>query len=326
MRAIWQLIGLALVTLMIGLASCTPAIPADDQAIDEAIPPLERVDLTDGQPLQVVATTSIIGDVVGNVGGDQISLMVMMEAGQDPHSYEPTAREMADLGEADVIFVNGFGLEEGLLESIEAVAVGIPLVPVSVGIEPLPLGDHDDHDHAEGDPHVWLDPTNVIVWTGNIADTLGTLDPAHHDEYEANATAYINLLTELDVDIKSQVANISETDRLLVTNHEALGYFATRYGFEIVGAVIAGGGTDTEPSARDIATLVEVIEGRNAPAIFIETTVSESLAEVVAGEVGREVAVLTLYTGSLGTAGSGAETYLGMMRVNANTIVEGLTE
>jgi ABC-type Zn uptake system ZnuABC Zn-binding protein ZnuA len=312
-----------------------------------ALPHLEPVALGEGEKLRVVASTNIVGDVVSQVGGDALDLTVLMELGQDPHSFEPTPVDLAAIESAHVVFVNGLDLEEELLNVIEAQEGETPLVPVSAGIEPRAFehedehehegesheeeleeeeehGEHREHAHESGDPHTWMDPHNVQIWVSNVAEVLSELDPAKTDTYQANAATYVEQLEELDAYIRQQVSRIPEGERKLVTNHESFGYFADRYGFEVVGTVFVGASELAEPAAGDMAALVDTIEAEGARAIFVETTVSDELAGVIAAEVGYDVGVFTLYTGSLGEPGSGADSYLGMMQSNADAIVAGL--
>ncbi len=324
----------------------------DDHDHEEAaaemlmLPELTSAELQDA-PLAVVATTSIIGDVVAQVGGDAIDLTTLMGPGQDPHSYEPGAQELTSVASADVIFLNGWGLEEGLADDIETIAEGALIVEISAGIEPLEFGadehdhdeehadeDHDEeeehaedeHDHSGADPHVWLSVTNVNQWTENVEEVLSALDPANADTYHANAEAYLAELAELAAYADEQLALVPDDNRYLVTNHDAFGYFAHDYNFEVIGTVIPGSSTLSEPSASDLAELIEEMEYHEVCTIFTETTVSDSLAQTVSAELDEcdEVTVAPLYTGALGPADSGADTYLTMMQTNIDTIVEGL--
>jgi manganese/iron transport system substrate-binding protein len=310
----------------------TGAVPASAGATggksnpgrDTRLPDLRAANLTGGQKLRVLATTGIVGDVVKNVAGDLVELTVLIGPGQDPHTYQPTPKDIAAIERANVVFINGFHLEEGLESTIDAAAGnGSPVVSVSAGIQPHPSS-NVDHGQATGDPHVWFDPANVKVWTSNIAESLSALDPANAADYQANAAAYAHQLDELDATIRAQVALIPAERRKLVTDHEALGYFADRYGFQVLGAVIPSVSTSAEPSAGDLAALVEVIRAQGVPAIFIGTTTNPKVADLVARETGAQV--LPLHTGETGASGSGAETYLGMMRGNVDTIVKGLTK
>ena len=315
------LLGLALLTL----GACTAGGAAGDggqAAAEQPIEDLAAVPLADGERLQVIATTSIVGDVVSQVGGDLIELRVLAAPGQDPHSYEPTARDVASIEGAHIIFVNGFDLEETLLQTLRTAGAGTPLIAVSDGVSALPADGGDDHGGA--DPHVWMNPLNVVTWTQNIAAALGALDPPHAAQYEENAAAYADDLRALDASIAAQVEHIPEDRRRIVTNHRSLAYFAERYGFEVVGTVYAGAAELAEPNARDLATLVQVMQEQGVSAIFVDTSVSADLAEVAAQEAGTGVRVYTLYTGSLGEPGSGADSYIGMMQANIATLVEAL--
>jgi manganese/iron transport system substrate-binding protein len=305
---------------------------------DTRLPDLRAASLASGQKLRVLATTGIVGDVVKNVAGDLVELTTLIGPGQDPHTYQPTPKDIGAIERANVVFTNGFHLEEGLESTIDAAAGnGSPVVSVSAGIQPRqpnqqsasaqgtpPASTAERSDHAAGDPHVWFDPVNVKIWTSNIAESLSALDPANAAVYQANAAAYARQLDELDATIRAQVALIPTDRRKLITDHEALGYFADRYGFQVLGAVIPSVSTSAEPSAGDLAALVEVIRAQGVPAIFIGTTTNPKVAELVARETGAQV--LPLHTGETGASGSGAETYLGMMRANVDTIVKGLTK
>ncbi|MFP4331126.1 MAG: metal ABC transporter substrate-binding protein, partial [Spirochaetaceae bacterium] len=213
------------------------------------------------------------------------------------------------------------------------------VVPVSVGITILG-GDHDhddhdhddhdhdhDHDHAAGDPHFWFDPTNVILWAENIAEALRAADPANSSIYEANRDAYIAELEALDLEIRQQVSSIPRNRRKLVVDHVALTYFADEYGFEIIGEVIPSVSDQAEPSARHIARLAEVIREEDASAIVVGGTAGRglrNLVDAVVEEVGREVAIVEILTGSLAPEGSRGDSYLEFARYNTEQIVSAL--
>jgi ABC-type Zn uptake system ZnuABC Zn-binding protein ZnuA len=268
----------------------------------------------------VIATTSIIGDVVAQIGGDSVTLTVLLPAGIDPHSYEPAAADAARMRNADVIFSNGLNFEQGLQPNLDALAGVVPVIAVSDGVDLIASSEH-----ASGDPHTWQNPTNVIVWTNNITDALSTLDPANADSYRANADSYITELQSLDTWISEQVSSIPAERRKLVTNHDTFAYFARRYDFQIIGTLLGSASEGAEPSAGELAALVQTIQSEDIPAIFIENTMSDRVATVVSEELDRPIQVLTLYTDSLGPPGSGAESYLGLMRTNVATIVAALT-
>lgn len=289
------------------------------------LPDLQAAELG-GEKLQVVATTSIIGDVVAQVGGDTIELTTLMAAGQDPHSYEPAARELTAVATADAVFVNGWNLEEGLASTLENIAGDALIVPISADIEPLSFGaEEDDHDH-EADPHVWFNVQNVEQWVENVEHVLSKLDPANSDVYANRAAAYLADLDELQVYAEEALAEIPEEKRSLVTNHDSFGYLADAYGFEVLGTVIPAASTLAEPSASDLAGLTAKMEARGVCTIFTETAVSDTLAHTVANELDGcdDVRVLQLYTGSVGPVGSGADSFITMFRANIDTIVAGL--
>lgn len=303
------------------------------------LPALAAVDLG-GRPLRVVATTSLIGDVVANIGGEMIELTTLMGPGVDPHSYEPSAGDFTKIADADVIFINGWDLEEGLVDDLETAAEGTPVVIISAGIEPLAFGEgghdeeaHEDeehegeaHEHSGADPHVWFSVHNVEQWSKNVEAVLHKLDPAHDETYEANLDSYLAQLEELEGYIDEQLEQIPTEERKLVTNHDAFGYLAAEYEFEVIGTVIPSASTLAEPSARDLADLIEEMNEEGICTIFTENTVSDQLASTVAAELANceNVQVLPLFTGALGPAGSGVESYIEFMRINIETITKGL--
>lgn len=321
----------ALLSLL--LAACSAARPATTNSTGEmTLPAVETASLAENERLRVVATTNIIGDVVEAVGGEQIALDVLVERGQDPHSYQPVASDLAAIEAAHVIFVNGWGLEEALLSAIEANASGT-IVPVSAGVEPLSLDEDAHEDHAENhravDPHVWMDPANVMIWVENITQILSKTDPTHQQNYRANAEAYRARLDTLDAAIREQVAQVPPDRRKLVTDHETFNYYAAAYGFEVIGAVVPSFTSTAGVSAGDMAALAGIVVAEEVPAIFVGKTASqqqERLAEALANESGQPVAVIRLYTGSLDAPGQPGDTYIGMMRYNTEQIVAGLAE
>lgn len=274
--------------------------------------------------VRLVTTTNIIGDVVAQVAGRDVQLTVLMGPGVDPHTYVPTPRDVAAVHDAQLIFVNGAGLETFLAPLLKQAGGQARLVDLSQGLDLLPAGHVEAGEHAgegEYDPHVWLSVPNVMRWVDAIAAALAEADPAHAEGYRSRAAAYRQELEALDVWIRQQVAGVPPERRKLVTNHPAFGYFAREYGFEQVGAVYPISPA-AEPSAQDIAALEDAIRRLGVPAVFTETTVNPKLAEQVARDTG--VRLVRLYTGSLGGPRSGAETYIEMMRYNTRAIVDAL--
>jgi zinc/manganese transport system substrate-binding protein len=277
----------------------------------------------------VVATTTILGDVVAGIVGDAADVEVLMPVGADPHSFQASARQAALLREADLVVANGLGLEEGLSSVIEgAIADGATVVEIGPGLDPIPLTEAGDHDEDEGDhhdgdldPHVWMDPVRMVQAVDVIATALdGVVDGPWREQ----AAAYKADLQALDAEIRELVDTIPVENRRLVTSHLALSYFAQRYGFEMIGAIIPGGSTSAEPSPSELAGLAEIIRREGIPAIFGETTSPTGLSETLAGEVGFDVAIVELYTGSLSDAGGPAATYLDLMRTDAARIAAAL--
>ncbi|MBN1686767.1 MAG: zinc ABC transporter substrate-binding protein [Spirochaetales bacterium] len=292
-----------------------------------------RFDPDGGEKLRVVASTTIVGDVVANIGGDAILLTVLVGVGQDPHSFEPTPATLAAIESAHLVFVNGFGLEESLLEAIDNAARG-EVLSVSRGIEPLGEAGEEGHDddrspHGHVDPHVWFDPTNVFVWIDNIEDALIHADPRHRDIFEYRAGAYRQQIRELDESIRRRVVLLGDHERKLVTDHGLLGYFADEYGFDIIGTVLPGTSTSADASTRHISDLLRLLRKEKVPAIFVGSTAGqgmEKLASSLAGELEREVRIVGLLTGSLNPPGEPGDTYISYMEFNIDRVLGALTQ
>jgi ABC-type Zn uptake system ZnuABC Zn-binding protein ZnuA len=336
------------------------------------------------EKLQVVASFTILADITQQVAGDAANVTSLIPSEADPHTYQMVPQDVSTLAEADVVFISGAGLEQGILETIENADEVVNIVVASSCVSILPFGDdeHDedheheaaesegeiagqceshasevaaltgtdqtekglgrlyeiscgghehedegeDHEHEVGscDPHVWTNPENVMYWTLMIRDALSALDPANAETYANNAAAYLNELNILaHTTIPDLVNSLPLESRILVTNHDTLGYFADAYGFEIVGTVIPGGGTEGEPSARDLVALIDTVNENGVSAIFSENTVNTSLAEQIASESGAEV--LLLYSDALSDGDGPASTYLDLMTYNVQTLTQGLS-
>ena len=310
------------------------------------MPLLSPVTLGEGERLRIVATTSIVADVVRNVGGERIDLTTLIPLGTDPHTFQPTPQDAAAVADAHVVFANGAGLEAFLADLLKSAGEGVAVVPVSYGVElrrfeggapgtgaaswwgaavGRAVGGGAAHEgEGEGgfDPHTWFDPNNVIVWTHNVERALSALDPGHAGVYEANAQAYSTSLQELDGWIRAQVAGVPEENRKLVTDHASFSYFAHQYGFEQVGTVFPGYSTLAQPAARDLAALEDAIREFGVKAVFVGNTVNPALAEQVAQDTGTRV--VFLYTGSLSAPGGPAGDYLSFMRYDVGAVVEAL--
>ena len=383
--------------------------------VPTATPTVQTVD-----DLSVVTSTSILADWVRAVGGDRVTVKSLVPRQSDPHNFQPGARDIADVADADVVFVVGLGLEESWLDDLIRNAAKSPetIVELADGVNPIPFtefgGGHDDHDdehgdeddeghdhdedgdehhededgdehdededhegevhdddgdehhededghahdededgdheghededehghdededahgdddhghdHGANDPHFWFDPERVKIAVETIEHALSARAPGLHDEFHDRADAYMEQLDALDAWTVNRVASIPQAARYLVTTHDSFGYFATRYGFEIVGAVIPGGGTEVEPSPAELAALAELIQEHGVAVVFSEEQLSDALTKTLASEAGASV-VGGLYTGSLGAEGSPAGTYIDMVRNNVDVIANALT-
>ncbi len=279
-------------------------------------------------PLRVLATTSIVADVVEQVGGEAIGLTTLLPPGADPHSFEPAPQDITEVSQAQVLFANGADLEVFLEKLIESAGAQEKVIHVSEGVSLRTLADEDpggeeEHEYEGGDPHTWTDPNNVLIWVDNIERRLSALDPEHASIYRANAAAYKSELSELDAWIASQAGLVPEARRVLVSDHRTLGYFADRYGFTQVGALIPSYSSLAEPSAQELAALEDAIQSYQVPAIFVGNTLNLDLAQRVSEDTG--VRLVFIYSGSLSEPGGEADSYLEYMRYNTNAIVNALT-
>lgn len=350
--------------LALGLAGCaSPATPT-------------------AEGISVVATTTQVAEFTVQVAGDAAQVTSLIQPNQSSHSFDPTAADLAALADADVLVINGAGLEEWLDSAIEASGFAGTTIDASTGVTLMefakeeehahggeeevhaeeghsPDGDdhshdhdhsdegetaaeaapeatpeatsaatedghEDDHSHEGGDPHIWTSAGNAIAMVDAIADGLAEVDAINSDAFSANAAAYIAQLEVLDAWIIENIEQVDPADRLLVTNHEAFGYFVDAYDVTFVGAVIPSFDDNAEVSAADIDTLVGAIRDSGAPAVFSETSLSPAAAETIADEAG--VAVFSgdegLFGDSLGVAGGPGETYIGSMIHNVTVLIE----
>ena len=397
LRNFSSLLALMMVSVACGTddsGPATTAAPAATETVSETA--------ATSQPgrLAVIATTTILGDVVANVVGGDARIDVLLPPGADPHDYQISSSQAAMLYDVDLVVANGLGLEEGLIDVLEAAeADGVNILEIAGQLDPIPFSfedahghggeadDHGDEDEEEGhhddedeeeeeeeeghhdedeeeeeeeeghhnedeeeeeeeeghhddeeaekeegedhgdasglDPHFWTDPLRVAQAAMLIAEALAAVEPSI--DWVARAEAYAATLTELDEEIQDLLAPIPAGSRKLITNHDSLGYFADRYGFEIIGAVIPGGATLADPSSAQLAELVDEIVEEGVKVIFAETIEPTALAEAVAAEAGTDVTVVELHTGSLGEPGTATDNIVGMLRDNAKKIADALS-
>lgn len=272
--------------------------------------------------LAVVATTTMLGDVASQVVGDAGEVAVVMPPGADPHTFQPSARQVAQMQDADLLVVNGAGLEESLQDAVEeAEAAGVPVLRAADHVEPLAAGD-DEHAEGGADPHFWMDPDRMAEAVTALGERL--TDLSGEDAPAQRADDYARQLVELGEEIDAILASVPPEARTLVTDHDSLAYFAERFDFNVAGTVIPSTTTGAEPSAQDLEALAEILRREEVPAIFADTSQPDRLAQTLAEEVGAAVEVVPLHTGSLGTEDGGPTTYVEALRTDAERIAEAL--
>lgn len=268
----------------------------------------------------VMATTPLLGDLVTRVGGDRVRVEVLIPRGADPHDFEPSAAQAARLRDATLVVANGLGLEERLGATLESAASdGTRVVELGPQLDPLQSPDTD-----EPDPHVWLDPDRMARAAALVADELARTTGLDRSGFETNAAAYAADARAAAVEAAAILDSVPVPQRLLVTNHDALEYFADRFGFRVVGTIIPGGSTLAEPSAADLRDLVASIRANGVTAIFSESTSSSKLADTLARELGTRIRIVELSTDTLGAPGSDTATYPGLITTTARLIADGL--
>jgi ABC-type Zn uptake system ZnuABC Zn-binding protein ZnuA len=282
-------------------------------------PEVQTTPLSGQERLLVVATTTIVGDVVRCVAAGNAEIVVLMPPGTDPHSFEPLPEQLATLSRADVVFVNGLGLEQALEEVLTSTSAETETVEVSAGVNTRTLGSADS---GVPDPHVWFDPHNVMTWSKNIASALSELDPANAQVYRANAAVYNSQLEKLDSWICSEVNKLPADRRNLIADHVVFGYFAEEYGFRQLGTLVGGLSTLSEPNAKRLAQLSQRLKETEAGVILVGNNRRSELAQQLAADLDLEV--VHVYTGSLSGPGGPAATYIDLMRHNVSLIVESL--
>ena len=268
----------------------------------------------------ILATETFLGDIARNIAGDRIKVETLLPATVDPHEFQPTPQDVVKITESQMLIVNGLGYETWLAKTLENISGQQLVVVATKGLMPNP---DPSGEHPDGDPHMWMNPLNTIQYVKNIRDGLAQVDPAGKDTYIANADAYISKLKDLDQWVKTEVAQLPLEKRLLVTNHDALGYFAKAYDFKVVGAVIPSITTEASPSAQQMASLIDTIKRSGAPAIFLDIGENQTLAKQIASESGAKV-ITDLYVESISVADGPAPTYIDMIKHDVSIIVDAL--
>lgn len=309
----------AFLILFVPGVGCTPAASPRTPLPTAVGPPSAAV-----PSLRVIAVETFLADIAQNVAGDRVKIEALMPPGIDPHAYEPTPGDARRVAESDLVIINGAGFEEFLDKLLENAGSRQQLVEASSGLLSRTLKPGEPHDEDNPvDPHYWLDPNLVVKYVENIRDGLTQADPAGAAVYRTNAEAYIAKLYALDAKIRQQVSVIPPADRKLVTDHDTFGYFADRYGFEIVGMLVPSYSTADASTAQQLAKLVDQIRATRVKAIFLEQSANPQIAAQIARETGVQI-VTGLYTHSLSEPGGPAPTYLEMLEYDVRKIVDAL--
>jgi zinc/manganese transport system substrate-binding protein len=271
--------------------------------------------------LKVIATFSILGDLVKNVGGERVEVVSLVGPNGDAHVYSPTPADAKKLADAKLVFINGLGLEGWLSRLIKASGTKAPTMVASTGIKPLKMEDEHKPGHMVTDPHAWQSIANAKVYVANIRDGLSKVDPAGKATYETNATAYLAKLGELEKEVKAAIDKIPADHRRIITTHDAFGYFGAAYGMEFISP--EGVSTESEASAKDVAKIIKQIKKQKIPAVFLENVSDPRLMEQIAKESGAKIGG-TLYSDALSDEKGPAATYIDMMHNNVKQFAEAL--
>jgi len=264
--------------------------------------------------LNVVASFSILGDFVKNIGGDRVDVTTLVGPDGDVHVYAPTPADVRKVADARLLVVNGFGLEGWLPRLIQAAGSKTSIVTATAGIAPLKAG-------SDADPHAWQSVSNAEKYVANIRDALAAADPAGAEVFRQNAQSYLARLQALDSEARLAISQIPESRRKMISTHDAFGYFAARYGIQFIAPT--GVSTEAEPSARDIARIIAQIKTQHIPAVFLERIGDPRLMRRISEETGAKVGG-TLYSDSLTDEKGEAPTYIDMVRHNIRTLASAL--
>lgn len=293
------------------------------------------------EPVPVIASFSILADIVARVGGEHVAVQSLVGPGQDAHVFQPRPSDVAAVGKARLVVVNGLGFEGWIARLVQAAGYTGPVAVASEGVVPRGqahggqghAGPHaHDHDHGHGDlggqgqargarapdPHAWQDPRNVVRYAGNIAQALAAVDPANAAAYTANAAAYAEALNTLDAWVRARIDSVPPARRVVITTHDAMGYYAERYGVTFVPA--QGLSTAGEASARQVAALVRQVRAEHVSALFVENMASDAVLRQIAAETGVALGG-RLYSDALSPPGGEAPDYLAMIRRNTEQLV-----
>ena len=274
--------------------------------------------------LKVIASFSILGDLVKNVGGDRTAVGTLVGPNGNAHIYSPSPADAKKLADAKIVFVNGLGFEGWLERLVKASGTKAPIIVATKGIKPREsaAGHGRDHDHGRTDPHAWQSVANAKIYVNNIRDALIATDPAGKASYEANASAYLAKLDALEREVKDVVSKIPVERRRVLTSHSAFGYFEDAYGVNFTAP--QGISTEAEPSAKDVATIITQIKKQKLSGVFLENVTDPRLVNQIASETGAKVGG-TLYSDALTDGNGDATTYVDLIRHNLKQLAAALT-
>jgi zinc/manganese transport system substrate-binding protein len=271
--------------------------------------------------IKAVATISILGDLVRNVGGDRVEVTTLVGANGDAHVYSPRPGDAKKLAAANIVFANGLGLEGWMTRLVTASGTKAPVVVVSNGITSRKMEDEDKAGRTVIDPHAWQSVADAKIYVANIRDGLAAIDPARKAIYETNAAAYLGKLDDLEKEVKAAIARIPADRRKIITTHDAFGYFGAAYGIAFIAP--EGVSTEAEPSAKDMAKIITQIRKQKIPAVFLENISDPRLMEQIARETGAAIGGM-LYSDALSEPDGPAGTYIDMMRHNVREFTKAL--
>jgi len=282
------------------------------------------------QPMPVVATFSILGDLVKNVGGDRVTVDTLVGPNGDAHVFSPSPADVRKVANAKLLFVNGLGLEGWMPRLAKSVGRKVPEVVATKGIKPIEGAEEEgeSHDHGHGhdhghhdDPHAWQSVANAEIYVRNIRDALIAADPAGKATYEANAEAYLAKLAALDAKVKAAMAAIPADRRVIVTTHDAFGYFAAAYGLKVLPP--EGVSTESEASAKDVAKIIRQVKAEKIPAVFLENISDPRLMQQIAQETGAKIGA-PVFSDALSPPDGPAPTYIAMIEHNIRAFSDAL--
>jgi ABC-type Zn uptake system ZnuABC Zn-binding protein ZnuA len=272
----------------------------------------------DNDKIKSVSTISIINDLVKQIGRDKVEAVSICGIGVDPHNYQSVPGDSRKIAQADIVFVNGFGLEGWIDKLIEAAGSGKPVVTVTKGITPL----SDDAGHGDPDPHCWFDLRLAKIYVENITEALINVDPANKDFFNANKDEFLLQLDSLHQWSLVQINKIPQHHKILITSHDAFRYFGKAYNIRVEG--LQGISTESKVQTRDAARIIDLIKSVNLPAVFVETSVNPKLLEQLALETNAKIGGM-LFSDSIGAEGEEGDSFISAFQFNVNTIVKGLT-